>query len=190
MEGAGESAAAPSMTPGQLETFYAAHYQRLVKVLVVLDARPEEAEDAVQKAMMDFARRCQRGQLPEDPAAYVQRAAVNYFVKERQRERERLPRELRGGHLVVEQHLDTWVSCLEDREYIEYLLSCLTPTQERVIRLVIDGLSTREIAAVLGKTDANVRQQLKQGRDRLKSHPEIAPLAPGPRRDPRQEEGE
>jgi Sigma-70 region 2 len=114
VEGAGESAAGPSMTPEQLETFYAAHYPRLVKVLVVLDATIEEAEDAVQKAMMDLVRRCQRLQAPEHPAAYVQRAAINYFVKERRRERERLPRELRGGHLVIEQDLDTRVSILEE----------------------------------------------------------------------------
>lgn len=123
-------------------------------------------------------------QVPDYPAAYVQRAGIRYFVKERQRERERRPRELRGGHLVIEEHLDTWMSCLEDSQYIEYLLRCLTPTQQRVIRLVMDGLSTREIAAELGKTDVNIRQQLKKGSDRLRSHPEIAPLAPGPRQDP------
>lgn len=184
MEGTGEDAVAPSMTPGQLKTFYTAQYLRMVKVLVLLDATVEEAEDAVQKAMMDFIRRCQRVQAPDHPAAYVQRAAIRYFVKERQRERERLPRELRGGHLVIEEHLDTWMSCLEDNQYIKYLLRCLTPTQQQVIRLVMDGLSTREIAAELGKTEVNVRQQLKLGRDRLRSHPEIAPLAPGLRQDP------
>ena len=51
MEDTGEGAAAPSMTPEQFETFYTVHYPRLVKVLVVMDATVEEAEDAVQKAM-------------------------------------------------------------------------------------------------------------------------------------------
>ena len=34
------------------------------------------------------------------------------------------------------------MTCLEDNQYIEYLLKCLTPTQQKVIKLVMDGLST------------------------------------------------
>ncbi len=70
------------------------------------------------------------------------------------------------------------MTCLEDNQYIEHLLKCLTPTQQKVIKLVMDGLSTREIAEELGKSDENVRQHLKNCRDRLKAHQEIAPLAP------------
>jgi RNA polymerase sigma factor (sigma-70 family) len=185
VEDTGEGAAAPSMTPEQLETFYTVQYPRLVKVLVVMDATVEEAEDAVQKAMMDFFQRCQRMQVPDHPPAYVRRAAINYFINERQRERERLPRELRGGHLVIEEHHDTWMDCLEVNEYVEHLLSCLTPTQRQVIELIMEGLSTPEIAERLGKTNVNVRQQLKLSRNRLKAHPEIAQLA-----EPSREEAE
>ena len=53
---------------------------------------------------------------------------------------------------------------------------CLTPTQRRVIELVMDGWSTHEIAEKLGKSNENIRQQLKNGRDRLKLRPEIARL--------------
>jgi IS30 family transposase len=42
----------------------------------------------------------------------------------------------------------------------------------------MQGLSTREIAEELGKNGETIRQHLKNGRDRLKAHPEIAPLAP------------
>jgi DNA-binding NarL/FixJ family response regulator len=54
----------------------------------------------------------------------------------------------------------------------------LTLTQQQVIKLVMDGLPTREIAAQLGKSEENIRQHLKNGRDRLKVHPKIAPFAP------------
>src|SRR5690348_9690922 len=94
------------MTLEQLEAFYTAHYLQIVKILVLLDATPEEAEDAAQKAMADFTRRSRSAQAPHHPVAYVQRAAIRFFIKERQRERERLPREVRGGHLVIEGHLD------------------------------------------------------------------------------------
>jgi RNA polymerase sigma factor (sigma-70 family) len=166
------------MTLEQLEAFYTAEYLKLVKLLVVFDATIEEAEDAVQKAMADFTRRFKTAKAPDHPAAYVQRAAVRFFIKERQRDRERLPRELQGGHLVIEAHLDDRLTAWEDEQYIERLLECLTSTQRKVIELVMDGLSTHEIAEELGKSDENIRQHLKNGRDRLKLHPEIAPLAP------------
>jgi RNA polymerase sigma factor (sigma-70 family) len=166
------------MTLEQFEEFYTAQYLRLVKFLVLLGATVEEAEDAVQKALLDFWKRCRAGQVPEHPVAYVQRAAFRFFIKERQRERERLPRELRGGHLVIEEHLDDGLAELEDNQYIERLLENLTPVQRSVITLVMDGLSTHEIGIELGRNDANIRQHLKNGRDRLKERPEIAPLAP------------
>jgi RNA polymerase sigma-70 factor (ECF subfamily) len=173
-----ETAAAPPTTLEQLEAFYTTHYQRLVKFLVLLDATIEEAEDAVQNAMLDFARRSGTAKAPSYPVPYVQRAAVRFFIKVRQRERERLPRELRGGHLVIEAHLDDRLTHWEDDQYIERLLECLTATQRRVIKLVMDGFSTHEIAEELSKSDENIRQHLKNGRDRLKLHPEIAPLVP------------
>ena len=173
------SATVAPMTTEQLKAFYIAHYLPMVKVLVILDATVEEAEDAVQNAMADFTQRSRTAKAPAHPVAYVQRAAIRFFIKERQRERKRLPRELQGGHLVIEAHVDDRLTDWEDSQYVEHLLECLTPVQRRVIELVMAGLSTREIAEELGKTDENIRQQLKNGRDRLKSHPEIAPLASG-----------
>jgi RNA polymerase sigma factor (sigma-70 family) len=166
------------MTLERLKAFYTDEYPKLVKILVLLDATVEEAEDAAQKAMADFTERSRTEKAPDHPAAYVQRAAINFFIKERERERKRLPRELQGGHLVIEAYPDDRLTDAEDEQYIELILECLTPTQRKVIRLVMDGLSTRDIAEKLGKSTENVRQHLKNGRDILKLHPKIAPLAP------------
>jgi RNA polymerase sigma factor (sigma-70 family) len=180
----GPAVAVPSSALEQLEAFYTAEYKKRVKILVLLGAKPEEAEDAVQKAMMDYAKRSQTAQAPDHPASYVQRAAFRFFVKERQRERERQGREIRGGHLVLAEHRDDRLTTMEDEQYIGHLLECLTSTQWQVIRLVMDGLSTHEIAEELGKTDETIRQHLKNGKDRLKLHPEIAPLVPRQDQDP------
>ncbi len=166
------------MTIGEFEAFYETEYRVLVKLLVFLGASVEEAKDATQKAMADLYRRLKAGKgTIVSPAPWVRRAAHRYFVKERQRERGRLPREIMGGHLALEAYADDGLTALEDEQYIESLLTMLTPTQQVVLRLVLDGMSTREIAEVLGKREDNIRQQLKNGRDRLKLHPEIAPLA-------------
>ena len=128
--------------------------------------------------MADFVERSRTEKAPARSAAYVQRSAINFFIKERQRERERLPREHRSGHLAIEAHVDDRLTAGEDQEYIERLLECLTPTQRSVITLVMDQWSTREIADKLGKSAENVRQHLKNSRDLLKQHPEITPRAP------------
>jgi RNA polymerase sigma factor (sigma-70 family) len=177
-KGCAEGPLAYPLTAGQLEVFYAAEYPRLVKLLMLLfGASIEEAEDGAQKAMLDFAQRsASTGACIHNPAGYVRRAAAHFFVKERQRDRERLPHELRGGYLVADAQSDREMTALEDGQYVERLLEFVTPMQRDVFRLVMEGLSTREIAAHLHKSDENIRQHLKNGRDRMKLHPDVARL--------------
>lgn len=171
--------AAEPMTVQQFESLYASEYPKLVKLLAIFDATIPEAEDAAQKALIDLARRSMGTKdMIASPEPYARRAAVNYFIKDRQRERDRPHREIRGGHVALEAYADVALTAWEDEQYIEGLLECLTATQREVIRRVLDGMSTREIAEDLGKREENIRQQLKNGRDRLREHPDIAPLAP------------
>jgi RNA polymerase sigma factor (sigma-70 family) len=170
--------AVPPITREQFEAFYAAEYKKQVKILVIRGATVQEAEDAVQKAMMDYAKRSQTAQAPEYPAGYVRQAAFNFFLKERKREQERPGREIHGGHLVLEEYRDDQLTAMEDEQYIEYLYECLTATQKRVIRLAMAGLSNREIGEVLSKSEETIRQHRSNAMDRLKLRPEIAPLAP------------
>jgi RNA polymerase sigma factor (sigma-70 family) len=128
--------------------------------------------------MMDFFRRSRAGEAFSSPAAYVCRAAIRFFVKYRQRDRERQPREIRGGHLTLPAYLDDELTACEDEQWVEHVLESLTPAQHDVFKLVMDGMSTHAIAEQLGKSDATIRQHLKNGRDRLLEHPEIAPRAP------------
>jgi len=179
-----EGPAVPPMAPGQFRAFYAVGYPRLVKGLVVMGATIAEAEDAAQKAMTDLLRRT-RSSPPDHPGAWVWQAAVRFFIKERRRDRDRLPREIQGGHLVTGSYVDDRLCRLEDEEDIELILQCLTPTRRQVIKLVMEGLSTKEIGEQLGKRDDNIRQQLKKARDRLVDDPRVASLASRRRQDPR-----
>lgn len=166
------------MTIGDFEAFYQAEYRILVTFLVFFGASVVEAEDAAQKTMTDLYRRLKEGKgAILRPAPWARCAAHRYFVKERQRDRERLPREIEGCHLTAEAYPDDGLTAWEDEQYVEHLLSGLTATEQAVLRLVLAGKSTREIAQVLGKREDNIRQLQKNGRDRLKLHPEIAPLA-------------
>jgi RNA polymerase sigma factor (sigma-70 family) len=169
---------AEPMTVGEFEEFFKTQYPILIKLLRFFGASVEEAEDAAQTAMTDLYRQLGKGTDPVvSPAPWVRRAAHRDFVKERQRDRERLPREIKGGHLSPGTCADESLTDWEDEQYVEQLLWKLTPTQRAVLRLVLDGVATREIADRLGKNEANIRQQLKNGRDKLKLHPEIASRA-------------
>jgi DNA-directed RNA polymerase specialized sigma24 family protein len=105
------STAESPTTPDQFETFYSAEYPKLVKALMVVGATFEEAEDAVQKAMESLL--CSRGPLT-NAVGWVWRAAYRYFVKERDRDRDRRPREIKGGHLVTEANIDELLTSGED----------------------------------------------------------------------------
>lgn len=176
----GAAATMRPMTLEQFRDFYAIEYPKLIKILVLaLDATIDEAEAAAQEAMTDLAQRVKKGQSPDrNPVGYVRTAAVRCFVRGRQRDRQRRERELKGYRLVPEEQLDQQLTTWEDDQYIGHLLECLTVTQRDVIKRVMDGMSTREIAEELGKTEVTIRQHLKNSRDTLKRHPEIAPLAP------------
>lgn len=154
------------MTPDQFDAFYTAEYLKLVKYLVLLDATIEEAEDAVQKGMEALLR---SQSSPANVTGWVRKAAYHYFLKERQRDRDRLTRELKGGHLVTGEYIDERLTSGEDLADVEDVLRCLSDTQRQVIQLVMEGLSTHDIAMTLGKSDATIRQHVKRGRDQLKT---------------------
>lgn len=178
-DGGAAAAAARHITTAQFKAFYDAEYPKLVKVLRAMGATREEAEDAAQKAMADFDKRARCAQAPiRRPDAYVCRAAIRFFVKERERDRKRRPCEVQGGQLALPACLDDGLTAWEDRQWVEHVLESLTPAQRDVIELVMDGADTHEIAKELGKTDVTIRQLRKTGRDRLRAHPEIARSPP------------
>jgi RNA polymerase sigma factor (sigma-70 family) len=178
-DGGTAAAATRHITPSEFPAFYVTQYPKLVKILVVMGATLPEAEDAAQQALKDLFTRVRTERGPSRNAeAYVCVAAIRHFLKQRARDRERLPRELLGRHLTLPVCPDDDLAALEGEQWVEHVLASLTPAQRDVIRLVMEGASTREIAGELGKTNETVRQLRKTGRDRLKDHPEIAPHAP------------
>lgn len=166
------------MTSQEFEVFYKAEYPKLVGFLrVVMRASIDEAEDAVQKVMEDFFRRCKAGSVIGNPPAYVRRAAINAILKERDRNEQRLPRTLLGGHLPGghdDDRLDAWA----EKQHAEDLLKGLSPARREVAELFMTGMTTTEIAQHLGKTIANIRQLRKQIKERLKPLLDRAAMVP------------
>jgi len=127
----------------------------------------QEAEGVVSDAMTDVLG---RWDSITNPQAYALRAAIRYLIKSKQRglarTRDRL---IQRGDVAPEQDLDAGLTAWEEHEWVMLLLKSLPPAQREVLAFMVDSLTGQEIAQLLGKTEAAVRQNLCAARKRLKA---------------------
>lgn len=149
------------------ETFWNDHYRYYLALLMKMGATLDDAEDTVGDVMVKMLDDNTLARLT-NPEAWVRRAVLHRYYDRRKRERQRLVREL-GAH-AGETSRDGGLNIWEDWQWVQQLLSALPPTQRSVFELVIAELGTTEIADLLGKTPATVRQNLAHARKRLRTH--------------------
>lgn len=153
----------PADRPQTFEEFYAAHYRTLLKLARYAGATKEVAEDAVTKAMCDTLKDWQR---LEDPLPWAKKAVFRAFLKDKARGMDRVRERLvqRGAHPPLEgpdQNLTDW----EQWQWIKkLLLDLLTPEQRRVMGLLLEGYTPKEIAALTGISYAAIRQRIRVAR--------------------------
>ena len=149
------------------ETFWNDHYRYYLALLMKMGATLDDAEDTVGDVMVKMLDDNTLARLT-NPEAWVRTAVLHRYYDRRKRERQRLIREL-GAH-AGETSRDGGLNIWEDWQWVQQLLSALPPTQRSVFELVIAELGTTEIADLLGKTPATVRQNLAHARKRLRTH--------------------
>jgi DNA-directed RNA polymerase specialized sigma24 family protein len=141
----------------EIETFFRAHWQSLVRSLLREGATLWEAQDAVAEAIREALRRWHE---LTHPAAWVRIAARSHWLKQR-----------RGELLVPDvaalgegQAADPRLSEYELAEWFEGLLAQLPPARREALELSARGLTPTEIAAKVGKTPEAIRTALRLGR--------------------------
>jgi RNA polymerase sigma factor (sigma-70 family) len=149
------------------EDFFRSQYRTLLTTLMSVGATLAEAEDAAQAAFMDTFNRWEH---INSPNAYVRTAAVRQFINTRSRSRQGVRHAVHALETPseVDAAADRDLTVWEGQQWVEQVLDLLTPTQREVVALTIDGLSTKEIAEILGKSAPNVRQHLSLARERLR----------------------
>jgi RNA polymerase sigma-70 factor (ECF subfamily) len=158
----GQEASLPGLTFGE---FFRDAYQPLVRDVIFAGATPEEAEDAVAAAMVEVFR---RWDAIASPSAYARRAAINKMIKGRQRGLSRISERLiERGDVAADGDLDPGLVVWEQQEWVTLLLKSLPPAQREVLACVVDMFTPQEIAPLLGKTEAAVRQNLCAARRKL-----------------------
>jgi RNA polymerase sigma factor (sigma-70 family) len=166
----GTRALIPDPPPAaEIETFFRAHWEVLVRSLLREGATVWEAQDAVADAIREALRRWSE---LSHPAAWVRIAARSHWLKQR-----------RSEVLVADvaafgegQAIDPELSAYELAEWFEGLLAQLPPARREALELSAQGLTPAEIARLVGKTPEAIRTALRLGRRQAVSLwlPEVA----------------
>jgi RNA polymerase sigma factor (sigma-70 family) len=150
------------------EDFYRSAYQPLLRDVIFAGGTLHEAEDAVSATMTVVL---QRWDVIENPQAYARRAAISNLINSKQRGLPRIRERLIGRGLVPPEHdLDPGLTAWEQQEWVTLLLKSLPAAQREVLACMVDMFTGKEIAQLLGKTEAGVRQNLCAARKRLMSY--------------------
>jgi RNA polymerase sigma-70 factor (ECF subfamily) len=151
-----------------LETFLTEHYRYFLAAPMALGATVDEAYEAVQATITDMLEKDTWSRLNLNPKAWVYLAVRHtYYDQQRKRRRDRAVETLplpSGGD--PDGRPNVW----EHRQWVAQLLASLPPAQREVFALTLDELSPREIADLLGKTPATIRQNLAHARKRLRAN--------------------
>jgi RNA polymerase sigma factor (sigma-70 family) len=143
-------------------------YQALLRDAIFAGGSPHEAEDAVSAALEEVLRRWDR---IDNPRAYARKATISILIKNKERGQERLrDRIIERGEYPIEQDTDPGLTVWEEQEWVLQLLESLPPAQREVLACMVDLFPRKEIAQLLGKTDAAVRQNLCAARKSLVSY--------------------
>lgn len=141
----------------ELEEVYTRVGPSLQRALLLYSGDADVANDAVAEA---FAQVLRRGDAVRDPAAWVWRAAFRIAAGELQR---------RGRHGSDPDRAEQAYEIPPTSLDLMRALQRLTPKQRAAVVLHhLDGYSAREIARILGSTQAAVFVHLSQGRRRLR----------------------
>ncbi len=168
---------APSDAPPRLvEHFFRHESGRLVAGLVRRFGAPrlELIEDAVQTALATAVSRWAQDGIPDNPSAWLTSVAKNRVLDELRRARSRdlsLDEGDNEPSAAPESSMSGYPDEIFDDE-LRMLYVCCDPEIPARMQLVLSlkllcGFSTREIAARLFVSDANVQKLLERGRARM-----------------------
>lgn len=174
----------------EFSEFYRAEYRTLLQAAMYAGANRHEADEATATAMKEVLQRW--GKL-ENPLAYARRAVISNFLKEKTRNLDRIRRRQVEKHAgTAESREDPGMTVWEDSEWVMQMLNSLPPGQRNVMAFIVDGFTPTEIAALLGRSPAAIRQSLHDARLRLTEalqRERVAEQAPLPHLSPARKEG-
>jgi RNA polymerase sigma-70 factor, ECF subfamily len=139
----------------EVERIYREHGEHMLRTLLAFSGDPEVAREAVAEAL---AQALGRGPALRDPLAWTWRAAFRIARGELKRRRAVGPPALQRPYEIPEPAVELVAA-----------LRSLSPSQRAAIVLHhVADRPVREVAAILGTSQAAVRVHLSRGRRRLR----------------------
>jgi RNA polymerase sigma-70 factor (ECF subfamily) len=143
------------------DEFFRDSYRALVKQAMYAGADRADAEDAASQTMLDVHLNWAR---IEDPLAWARCAVVRFFFKAKKRQLYRI-----RTVIIPLARADASLTNWEEWQWIkELLLDLLTPGQQEVMELVLEGYTPTEIAGRIRVTPEAVRQRIYLARELLR----------------------
>lgn len=160
-----ESADALEEADASFGAFFAEHYARLYRALVLVTRSPHEADEITQEAFVKVWARWDRVSIMESPDGYLYRTALNLY-RQRGRQAARLVRLLAswpGAHR--EDALDRF----DEVDTLERLVLQLPPRQ-RAALVVTEylGYDSAAAAEILGIQPGTVRMLVSKAKAQLR----------------------
>jgi RNA polymerase sigma factor (sigma-70 family) len=162
------------------EHFFRHEYGRLVAILArrVGVRHLEAIEDAVQSALLAALETWPRGDVPENPSAWLYRAAYNHVIAELRgrARRDRLVERFVVPETGAEQGPDPPLAGDVRDDLLRMLFACCDdaiPVESQLVMALktLCGFSVTEIAERLFTTEANVYKRLGRARAQLREVP-------------------
>lgn len=157
--------------PGGLEQIYRAEYGRAVAVLVRAFGDLDLAEEAVQDAFAEAARRWPEDGVPPSPAGWIITTARNRAVDRLRREASRDSRHAQAALLHARDEPAEEGPVPDDR--LRLIFTCCHPALAPAARValtlrLLGGLSTAEIARALLVPETTMAQRLVRAKNKIR----------------------
>lgn len=156
----------PSLDSGErYDDLFRAHRPTVLRLCRLLLADPVEAEDAAQDVFLQLARQLASGDRPSAWRAWLIRVATNACQRRRRSWWRRWRASAEDPEEVLVASIDDTPEALaigrERRRMVAGALAHLPPRQQGVFVLrLVEGWSTKEVAAMLGVSTGTVKLHL------------------------------
>jgi RNA polymerase sigma-70 factor, ECF subfamily len=149
------------------EELVAAHQRIVYRVALRLLGRPEDAQDVAQEVLLKLYRNLRKLRDDQHVVAWLYRVTVN-ACQDALRKRPDWP-ELAPDHPTMDPDPESQTNFEQRKRILAAALGRLGVKERAAIVLrEIEGLSTEEVARILGSAEVTVRSQISTARTKLR----------------------
>ena len=147
---------------------------RIMRICCYYNSNPDDQKDMYQEILVNVWKSLDRFRGDSKESTWVYRIAVNtslnYMGKGYRNMKVIVDRDVQNINVLFEDdELDKKEKYESDLETLQAQLNLLSVIDKAMISLMLEGLSTREIADIIGLTEPNVRVKIHRIKENLRS---------------------